>query len=397
MADSPLPQTVRRHLATDAIVELARKLMAVPSFTAEGEEQAAQVLGSFLSRATVPFETHPVPGFGVNLLATLPGQSSELGLLLNGHLDVVPASSSMPYPPFEGRLADGKLWGRGSVDMKGSLAAMACAVSAIRAAEIPLRLSAMLTAVAGEEQGNRGTDVLVRQGITARWAVVGEATGLDLVIAHKGVERYQVIVQGKAAHESTPDRGVNAIVLAAHAIVALESELFPRARRQTHAILGTATYNIGTIHGGISRNTVPDRCVFQIAKRWVPGDSPAAIKSEIEAAVRRVLPESAVSVAREPEFDLIPHHPLSIKPDHPLVTTLANTVRAVIGREPEQRGMAAFTDAALLQSAGIPTVVFGPGDIALAHSDQESIALSELQQAAEIYAAFILAVCGPEG
>ena len=234
---------------------------------------------------------------------------------------------------------------------------------------------------------------MVQEGIRARWAVVGEATDFDIVVAHKGVDRYQVIAHGKAAHESTPDLGVNAIVRAAHAVTALESELFPRARRQTHAVLGTATYNIGTIHGGVSRNTVPDRCVIQIAKRWLPGDSPAGIRQEIEEVVLRTLPGGAATVVHEPEFDVIPHPPLATQPDHPLVTQLAQVVQEVSGRSPAVRGMAAFTDGALLQAAGIATVVFGPGDISLAHTDQEHVLLDDLVEAARVYAAFILAAC----
>jgi len=280
------------------------------------------------------------------------------------------------------------LWGRGSCDMKGGLAAMACALVMIRDANLPLKRPVIFTAVASEEQGNRGTAALLQKGRKAKWAAVGEPTGLDLVIAHKGVDRYRFQIEGRAAHESLPERGANAIVAAAHLIAALDRNLFPQAGRQRHALLGHATYNVGTIQGGVSRNTVPDRCTFQIAKRWLPGDSPAAIRTELEKAVHGVETEAKVSIVREPDMERVPHPPLELAPDHPLTRTLAGAVHRVTGRMPALSAMPAFTDAALFQDAGIPAVVFGPGDLGLAHSDGECIPVSQLLQATRVYAAF---------
>jgi acetylornithine deacetylase/succinyl-diaminopimelate desuccinylase-like protein len=272
--------------------------------------------------------------------------------------------------------------------MKGAVAAMACAFVAIRRAGVPLKRPVTLTAVASEEKGNRGTAALVRQGVRAACAVVGEPTGLDLVVAHKGVDRYQVIVEGRAAHESMPERGLNAIVQAAYIITALDASLLPKVKEHSHPVLGQATYNIGTIEGGISRNMVPDRCMFRIAKRWLPGDSPEAIRAELEAAIRAARPEAQVSLVREADMERVPHPPLELEPGHPLIHTLAEAISHVTGQSPALLGWAAFTDGALLQAAGIPTIVFGPGDLALAHGDEEHIVLSELVTAAEIYAAF---------
>ena len=384
---------VRAHLHPESVVALARQLITVPSYTAEGEEQAAVVLEQFLHRAGITTERQQVEDVGVNVIATLPGESEESGLVLNGHLDVVPPSSAMRYPPFEATIAGGCLWGRGAADMKGAVAAMACAFTAVKAAGIPLKRPVTLTAVASEEKGNRGTAALVRQGVRAAWAVVGEPTGLDLVVAHKGVDRYQVVVEGRAVHESLPERGLNAIVQAAHLIAALDSHLLARTKEQTHPVLGQATYNIGTIEGGISRNMVPDRCMFRLGKRWLPGDSPEAIRAEIEAVIRAARLEAHISLLREPDMERVPHPPLELEPDHPLTRTLAAAVTSVTGQPPALLGWAAFTDGALLQAAGVPSIIFGPGDLSLAHSDEEHIQLSELVTAAEIYAAFTMMAC----
>ena len=383
----------REHIDREAVVTLLRQLVAVPSHTPDGEIEAAGVLESFLYQAGISSARQEVDEFGVNVIATVPARDEVDGLLFNGHLDVVPPSSAMAYPPFDATIEGDRLWGRGAADMKGGVAAMACALAAVRGAGVPLKRPVTLSAVASEEQGCRGTAALVRRGVDARWAVVGEPTGLDLVIAHKGVDRYQVTVEGRSAHESMPGRGINAIVHATHIISALDTYLFPKAKQHAHPLLGPATYNIGTIQGGISRNMVPDRCMFRVSKRWLPGDSAKAIRAEIEATIREADPMAQVSVIREPDVEAVPRPPLEIPSDHPLAQTLAKTVNHVTGRWPAQRGWVAYTDGALLQVAGIPTVVFGPGDLALAHGDDEHILLSEVVTAAEIYAAFALMAC----
>jgi len=383
----------REHIEPEALVRLARQLICVPSHTPEGEIEAAAVLEEFLQQAGIPSTRQQVDEFGVNVIATVPAREGVDGLLFNGHLDVVPPSSAMAYPPFDATLEGNRLWGRGAADMKGGLAAMACALVAVHSAGVPLKRPVMLSAVASEEQGCRGTAALINRGVSARWAMVGEPTDLNLVIAHKGVDRYQVTVEGRSAHESMPERGINAIVHAAHIISALDTQLFPKTKQHIHPLLGHATYNIGTIEGGISRNMVPDRCMFRISKRWLPGDSAEAIRAEIKTAIRKADSEAQVSVIREPDLKAVPRPPLEIAPDHPLTQTLSRAVSYVTGRMPDLRGWAAYTDGALLQEAGIPTVVFGPGDLRLAHSDDEHILLSDVITAAEVYTAFALMAC----
>jgi acetylornithine deacetylase/succinyl-diaminopimelate desuccinylase len=386
-------EITRGQIDPEAVVALTRQLIAVPSHTPEGEIGAAVVLERFLQRSGIPTARQEVGDFGVNVIATVSAESDEIGLLFNGHLDVVPPSSAMTHPPFAAIVEEDQLWGRGAVDMKGGLAAMACALTALQNAGVPLKRSVMLSAVASEEQGCRGTAVLVRRGVSARWAVVGEPTSLDLVIAHKGVDRYQVTIEGRSAHESMPEKGINAIIHAAHIIAILNEKLIPEVGQHDHPLLGRATYNIGTIEGGISRNMVPDRCMFRISKRWLPGDSSEAIRDAIEAAIHRADPEVQISVVRERDVEEVPRPPLEISPDHPLTRTMAAAISRVTGRNPAIRGWAAYTDGALLQVAGIPTVVFGPGDLELAHTDDEHILLSDVITAAEVYTTFALMAC----
>jgi acetylornithine deacetylase/succinyl-diaminopimelate desuccinylase len=381
------------HVEPEEVIELARQLVRVPSHTPEGEVEAAALLEHFFQQAGIPTTRQGVDEFGVNVIAMFSGKKPEVGLLFNGHLDVVPPSSAMSHPPFDAIVESGRLWGRGAADMKAGLAAMSCALAAIRRAGYLLEHTLILSAVASEEQGCRGTARLIHNGLRARWAVVGEPTGLDLVIAHKGVDRYQVVVEGRSAHESMPELGLNAIVHAARLINALDTHLLSAAGPPVHPMLGHATYNIGTIEGGLSRNMVPDHCMFRVSKRWLPGDSPEAILAEIEAALAAAGSEARVSVVQEADVQRVPRPPLELRPDHALTRTLAQTVTQMTGRPPALRGWAAYSDGGLLQMAGIPTLVFGPGELQLAHSDQEHVQIDEVVTAAKLYTAFAVVAC----
>lgn len=378
------------------VIELTKFLVSIPSYEPEGEIRCAQEFASFLTAAGLEVELHPVENAGLNVIARLPGESEQIGLLYNGHLDTVPPSEKMPYDPFTATEVDGFLWGRGTMDMKGGAAAVACALKAMRAAELPLKQSVVFTAVGGEERGNLGTNDLVRQGIQARWAIIAEATSLNIVNAHKGVDRYEVIVKGRSAHGSMPELGDNAILHAGSIIHGLRTSLFPKIAEKRHPQLGAATYNIGIIQGGISRNMVPDRCVFKIGKRYLPDESPATIREELQTAIREADPQADFELRHEPEFDLFEHNPLYLPKDHLLCQSLAATIEKVVDYQPVFESWGAFTDAALIQTLGIPAVICGPGDVSLAHRDDERVPMKEIVEAARIYAVFGALACATD-
>lgn len=390
---------VEACLAGDEVLDLARRLVAVPSFGPEHgwESDVARTLEDLLRAEGLVVSRQRVAEGRENLTAVLAGvESGPPLLMLNGHMDTVPPSSAMRRP-FAADVAGGRLWGRGAADMKGGLAAMVMAVIALRRAGVRPPRPVMLAAVAMEEMGNSGTFALARAladaGAPASFAVVGEPTGLDLVTAHKGVDRYRITVRGRAAHAATPERGLNAIVRASRLIAALDDTLAHSVRSQTHPLLGWASYNIGTISGGISRNTVPDRCTFQIEKRYLPGDSAAKIRAELQAVVEQTLGPDGAEIVHEDGFDRIAHPPLSIAGDHPGVRALAAAVEQVTGRPPALVGWPAFTDAAILQSHGTPAVVCGPGALEAAHADDESVPAAELWAAARVYVRLALRLC----
>ncbi len=378
------------------IVELARRMVAVPSYRAdEGwESGVAQVLEDFLRREGIFATRQRVVDGRENLIATLPGRADGQPLLmLNGHMDTVPPSGSMPYPPFAAEIHDGRLWGRGSVDMKGAVAALTAAFVALRRAGVRPPRPVTLAAVVAEESGNLGTAALGRNGPPADMAIVAEPSSLTIIPAHRGVYRCDVVVYGRAAHGSTPELGLNAIVQAARLIVALDERLPEMWKDQRHAVLGGPSVNIGTIRGGIATNVVPDKCGFNFAKRYVPGDSPERIRADLEAVIVGSIGAGQADVVPDPAFDAVQRPPLDLPADHPLTRTLRESIEAVTGRPAAVGRFQAFTDAAVLQAAGTPSVVFGPGDLALAHTDEEHVPLDALHAAARIYARTALGLC----
>ncbi len=392
-------ERVGKRIDPEEITELARRFVSVPSYDAEygWEAGVAQVLQEVLAAEGLPVQRQPVANVRANLLAMLPGDHGGVPLLmLNGHMDTVPPSSSMTHPPFAAEIWDGRLWGRGSADMKGGLAAMTLALVALRRAGVRLPRPVVLAAVVAEETGNLGTGALTHAGPPASFAVVGEPMSLAVITAHKGVDRYRITVHGRAAHGGTPERGINAIVQAARVILAVDEQLARSWKRATHPLLGSPTYNIGTIRGGLSRNTVPDRCTFQLEKRWIPGDSPTRIRADLETIIARAAGPGQAEVVHEPEFETIVHPPLDIPTDHLLVRTLATALEEVSGRPATVTSFPAFTDAAILQAAGTPAVVCGPGALATAHSDDEHVLIAELQAAAYAYVSLALRLSDAE-
>jgi len=377
-------------------VDLARRLVAIPSYGPDHDWEAgvARVLEEFLRREGFAVTRQPVVNGRENLLAVLPGRRDGAPLLmLNGHMDTVPPSGSMRYPPFAAEVHDGRLWGRGAVDMKGAVAAMTVALAALRRAGVRPPRPVVLAAVIAEESGNLGTAALGTGGPPADLAVVGEPSGLAIIPTHRGVYRCEVVVHGRAAHGSTPELGVNAIGLAARLIVALDERLPVMWKDQRHPVLGGPSVNIGTIRGGIATNVVPDRCEFTFGKRMVPGDSPERVRADLETVIAATIGAAQAELVGDAKFDAVARPPLDIAADHPLVRTLADAVDAITGRPAAIGRFQEFTDAAVLQAAGTSAVVFGPGDLALAHTDDEHVPVDALHAAARIYARVALRLC----
>jgi acetylornithine deacetylase len=351
---------------------------------APGEGEIAQRLREVLRSwglETAVIES--VPG-RPSVIARRPGRGGGRSLLLNGHLDVV-GVDGMVHPPFDAAVRDGRMYGRGTSDMKGGVAAMCAAL-----ARLPdLDGDVIVAAVCDEEWQSLGTASILQAGVRTDAAIVTEPTGLAIMPAHKGFVWAELQTLGRAAHGSRWDLGVDAIRHAGAVLRELDAVDAALAAR-THPLLGRASLHASTIEGGTGMSTYPDRCTIRVERRTLPGETASDVRAELGQALWRA------STGR-PEFAselhiLFAQPPSDVAIDSPLVTTLAG-VLSERGLSTSPLGMSAWTDAALLNDAGIPAICFGPGDMGLAHAAEEYIELAQVERATEILVAFAQRWC----
>ena len=317
-----------------------------------------------------------------NLIARIGTPRGGRSLMFNGHLDVV-GVDGMVHAPFDAEERNGRIYGRGSADMKGGIAAM-CA-GAWRAAQAGTRGEIIIAAVADEEYESLGTRALLARGIRADGAIVAEPTRLAIMPAHRGFVWIEVDVTGRAAHGSRWDIGVDAIRHAGLLLAELDridADVLPLT---THPLLGRASLHASLIQGGIGMSTYPDRCVLKLERRTIPGETAGDAVAEVERACVAVhsLRPSFVAEVRL----LVAQGPSDVAVNAPLVRELAHSLEGK-GESARIEGMSAWTDAALLNEAGIPAICFGPGDISLAHAAEEYIPLDEIDRATDVLASF---------
>ena len=355
---------------------------------ARGEGEVAALLRGVLDAWGFRTELREAAPGRPNLIARIGGARGGRTVMLNGHLDVV-GVEGMVHPPFAGEEREGRLYGRGTADMKGGLAAMCAA--AWRAAADDLAGEVIVAAVADEEFASIGTKALIASGVRADCAVVTEPTTLAIMPAHRGFVWIQVTVLGRAAHGSRWDIGVDAIRHAGLLLAELDRVDAEELPRSTHALLGRGSLHASLIEGGMGMSTYPDRCVLKLERRTIPGESAEDTVAEVKhacEAVRQRRPSFAANVGL-----ILAQGPSDVATDAPVVRGLDAALRAA-GEDVRVEGMSAWTDAALLNDAGIPAVCFGPGDISLAHAAEEYIPLDEIDRATAVLAAFTRGWCG---
>ncbi len=314
-----------------------------------------------------------------NVIARWRGRGNGKSLLLTGHTDVV-STENMTGDPFDARIENGRLYGRGSYDMKGGLAAILGAVEALRRSGFQPAGDLWLGFVTDEEYLSLGTDALVKV-IQPDAAILTEPTETQLCIAHKGFAWITLATSGKAAHGSRYMEGVDAIAYMGrllNELERLEKEVFPQ---REHALLGRASAHASFINSGLGLSTYPDECKLQIEHRLLPDETPDQIIQYWEAAIARLSgtePQFKASVTLDFE-----RPGYEIERDAPVVQTLHRAFESVLKREPVYIGQYAWLDSAILGRAGIPTVILGPGG-AGAHAAIEYVILDEVFQCAAI-------------
>jgi acetylornithine deacetylase len=360
-----------------SVVELARSLVAIdsvnPEFGGDGEGEVARFVADWLERAGLEVSVEEAALGRPNVVGVARGTGGGGTLLLNAHTDTVGVDAM--ERPGEARLEAGRLYGRGSYDMKGALAAIM--VAGARARELRLRGDVVVAAVVDEEVASLGTTALVERW-SADAAIVAEPTELEVCVAHKGFVAFEVELRGRAAHGSRPDLGVDAIARMGHVLVGIERLDGTLRAHASHPLLGSGSIHASLIEGGQEYSSYPERCLLRGERRTIPGETHELVEKELEELIDGLDATVALPFSREP---------FEVGETEPVV----EAVRRASGKSGVV-GVGFWADSALLGAAGIPTVVFGPRGEG-AHAAVEWVELDSLERCLDVYLAVAQDVC----
>lgn len=362
------------------VIELLQDMVAIPSVNPQGhpgtdqtgEQAIGEYVADFLRALGAEVTLDPVEPGRPNVIASFTPDNPVAHLAFAPHLDTV-SVAGMGIAPFDPVIRDGKLFGRGSTDTKGPMAAALWAVRewAQSSAREKSRIRWSFLALMGEEAGNDGAHALVKNGFSSDLTLVLEPTRLGVVTAHKGALWLEIETTGVACHGSTPNQGRNAIYAMRRVLALIEEKIIPDLSRHPHAKLGAPTLNVGTISGGSKINIVPDRCRVEIDCRVVPGVDAEKFRRRIESDLSAVAPGVSVRLLRYSP-------PLDTDESLPWVRRLGGQARGFTTAP-------WFSDASVLSGLRCPAICIGPGSIAQAHTKDEFILLSDLEEGADFF------------
>jgi acetylornithine deacetylase/succinyl-diaminopimelate desuccinylase-like protein len=373
----------------DRATQLLRELVALPSVNPAflpandpkaGESRVAAFLADAGSKAGLQVAYQKVfPGRSNLILRLRPTGRTRRRILLAPHMDTVGAKEDSAFRP---RLSNGRLHGRGACDTKGCVAAMFTAIATVaQSAQRPKETEIIFAGLVDEEFNQEGSRALAASGrFKADFAIIGEPTQLQVAIAHKGCLWMKMTTRGRAAHGSKPHLGKNAVTAMAGVVQCLESEYADLLAGRQHPLLGRPTINVGLIQGGKQPNIVPSYCEILIDRRTIPGETRASVEREIHSLLRK----RGLSASFAPYKDA---PCLAMETDEALPEVRQLLAAA---RRKKAVGVDFFCDASVISCGGTPSVLFGPGNIAQAHTDDEWISLASLERATTILTRFLL-------
>jgi acetylornithine deacetylase/succinyl-diaminopimelate desuccinylase family protein len=361
-------------------IELTQELVRINSENPPGNEEAiAKYIKDFLDDLKIPTE---LIEFEKNRFNVVASKGEGKGMMFNGHMDTVPFGGNWRYDPLEGKISDGKIYGRGTSDMKGGIASALAAVKNLSKENFKGKL--LLAFVGDEEAQGKGSAYLVknRREIlrNIKYGIIGECTSLSARIAQKGIVEIKVKFKGKAAHGSKPELGDNAIYKAAEFIEEVR-KLIEQLKKRKNIILGSGTINVGTINGGTKVNVVPDFCNVEIDRRIIPGETPNLAINQLRKILRKLRLKATIEVSTS-------RLPMQLSENLELIKILKSITKTKF------IGESGYTEAELFyRGAGIPCFSFGPGIDEQAHVANEYIPIKNLQKATKIYEQLIRRVC----
>lgn len=376
-----------RRIREEEVIRVLQDLVRIPSRNPPGEEkecaeyviQTMSNWGFVTELITEPFPNRP------QVVATYEGTEDEPTLILNGHLDVVPEGDVKKWSvhPFGGLVKDGKVYGRGSCDMKGGITAMMIAAKALQDSKVKLRGNLVLQFAVGEETGEPGTKyLLVDKGIKGDWGIVLEATNLKVATAEKGLAWFHVTVKGKPAHASTPELGINAIDKAMKLVLALK-KCDHKILKRKHPMLGRAICSVTMIEGGTKENIIPESCKLAIDRRFLPEETADSVEKELRSVLYELQKQ-------DPEFEYelmrkMVYEPAEIPVDSMIARVVRKNVKEITGVTPEPCGTLGSTDMRnFVNDAKIPAITWGPGDPDKNHVIDESVEINQVIDATKV-------------
>lgn len=370
-----------RPISRDTVLPLLEDLVRTPSVNPTLAPEESQGEAAVAERARRWFAAHGIdavleevaPG-RPNLIAQV-GANQGATLVLCGHIDTVSAKD-MEIAPFQPRLENGRLYGRGSYDMKGGVAAAMAAAASLADADLKGRLRVAL--VVDEEHSSLGADHFVAHHPDADGCIITEPTEGRLILTHKGFVWSEIVTRGIAAHGSRWDLGVSAIGKMGRVICELERFDREELRGREHPELGPASLHCALIEGGAGISTYAPHCRLQVERRTLPGESPQLVLAEMERAVHNAGEEATVNTSFH-------RTPLVCDPEAEVARCLREAVAAVTGAQPVETGVAYWTDAAIFHAAGIPALNYGPAG-AGAHGAVEWVDLDSVVTCAQVLA-----------
>jgi acetylornithine deacetylase len=368
--------------------KILQDLVRLPSVNPMGRELPREItlehrvtayLEEFFRKLGVPWERQTAAPGRDNIVARCEVPGARRTLMLEAHQDTVPIDN-MTIEPFGGHIENGRLYGRGSCDIKGGMASMLWAFARIAREKPRGAANVIMACSVDEEHTFHGVRELAKRGPRADLAVIAEPTQLNIVHAHKGVVRWNMTTTGRSCHSSSPEQGVNAIYRMGRLLQAIEQYATHLRTTQVDRLLGPATLSVGMIAGGTSVNTVPDRCRIEIDRRMVAGEDPYKAPDQLLAFLKE---KGGIDFPIECEPPWMAKGALTPELSGELVKLLGRAIDSVVKRH-EVEVVPYGTDASTLAEVGIPSVVFGPGDIARAHTKDEWVPLDEVEKAGEI-------------
>jgi len=368
----------------DPAIRLLRDLVAIDSVNptlvpgAAGEQQIAEAIAAHMRRIGLDVAIEPAAPGRPNVVGVLEGRAKGKSLMLCGHTDTVGVAGMRdPFTPVE---RDGRLYGRGSQDMKGGVAAMIDAARVLAERGLP-RGRVIVAAVVDEEHSSIGADALVKSW-RADGAIVTEPTDLAVAVAHKGFAWIKVNVHGRAAHGSRPKDGQDAILRLGRVLARLEALDVELQGRLPHPLVGAGSLHASLIEGGRELSSYPDFASLQLERRLRPGESESAGLDEVRAILSAVAAADATFRADAVEMFSRPAYELPAEHDLPATLTAAAAAAGVATRIV---GASFWADSGVLGEAGIPSVLFGPGGAGL-HSAEEFVIVEEVRRCRDVLA-----------